>query len=293
MFANLSASLNALGSQVQYGLQQFVNEAVNQPASLPLGQGGTSGSYADPSDSIPFLLRNGTYASPLPDIPESVAAPDGTLAAALSAPIINAHWQLSRTVVVMASNKTSGDLCVGENGVPGYAKYCDDNKNMWAIVSLPTDNSQIKFIPTLGLDKLERFGLDVQAVTQASYNHYRVNGFNSKTTSRETISAVAALDPRDIKRSDVIFFNLPVCFLDLVPQLSYSQELSCSVSLLARLMNMANDTQFFTTKEENTACRLYMQVTCGCPVTPGWLYGGDEVNTFCGPPGPRPGVGVY
>jgi hypothetical protein len=47
--------------------------------------------YHNKSDDITALLFNGTFASPLPGINESLATSQGHLTAALSAPIINAH----------------------------------------------------------------------------------------------------------------------------------------------------------------------------------------------------------
>lgn len=240
LFASVSASMNALDNQIQVRLQSFVDNATNRPYPILPGIGlnplyaGTI--YVDDPTQAPSLLGNGTYAVPLPDIPESVAGPTGTLAAAFAAPAINYFWQSARTVVVKASvHSLSKDPCQGDNFFPKNNKYCDNEGNMFVLVSLPAEPDLASFGSTDALNppgfyNISNFGLNVETITTAAYNNQLANGINSNGSSSNFVSAVAAMDPRDIQLSDLVFFNLPVCFLDQVPQLTTPQELFCTVS---------------------------------------------------------------
>lgn len=237
MFANLSASLNALGSQIQESLQDFVDHAINHPPGDNFFQQWAPPLlYNEKADEIPSLLFNGSFASPLPGIDESVAAPNGYLTAAISAPIINAHWQLAKTVVVKASaTSLDGKYCDGNNYAPSFAKFCDDLGVLWAIVTIPQNLKSAQFTTTPGLEELYHFGLNVSTVSRAAYSYYKRNHFDTNNTrTPEMISSLASLDPRDIQKSDLAFFNLPVCRIDYVPQLSISQIATCAVSLKSK-----------------------------------------------------------
>ncbi|KAF7541287.1 hypothetical protein G7054_g692 [Neopestalotiopsis clavispora] len=141
MFVNLSESLNIFGGQVLDVLEDFVDSAINDtPGTTSLQQSVMATHYHNKSDEITAVLFNGTFVSPLPGINESLATSQGHLTAALWAPIINAHWQLARTIVIKASaNSLDGDYCTGNNYAPSFAKFCDKEGDLWAIVPILQD----------------------------------------------------------------------------------------------------------------------------------------------------------
>ncbi|KAF4626276.1 hypothetical protein G7Y89_g11886 [Cudoniella acicularis] len=151
----------------------------------------------------PSLLKNCAYAVPLPDIPESVTSPTGTLAAAFVAPTINYFWQSTHTIVVKASeNSLSKNPCEGDNFFPQNTKYYDDEHNMFVLMSLPTELDQTDFSTSVynppGFYNISNFGLDVKTVVMAAYNNQQANGINSNNPSSSNFaSAIAAIDPRD------------------------------------------------------------------------------------------------
>ncbi|KAF2809772.1 uncharacterized protein BDZ99DRAFT_36225 [Mytilinidion resinicola] len=210
IFVNVSASINALDQVVQNRLQAFVDGALNANLASPLEALGfaphvTARAYANDPAKIPSLLENGTFATPIPDLPESIAGPTGMLAAAFAAPVMNAFWQCKRTVIVKASaTSLSNDPCDGDNYFSKSEKYYNDDNDMYAVIMLPSDPSEIHLSAAPGsynppgFHHISSFGLDVKTITRAASNYQQRNSSASNGTPIGNLaSAIAGINPRD------------------------------------------------------------------------------------------------
>jgi hypothetical protein len=175
--------------------------------------------YVDDPNSLPNVLRDGSFAEPI----TSDVLPDSIYVSLFSAAIA-LLWRGETAVVVKISHefsKLSKPICENKDVWKGN-KYCDDQGNAYLLFRLDTswnttpwdDGIADKFKKLKGVEKLEDYRISIKTVVKASEHadsksggrpYYEWNPSNFIDHINE--------DPRN--RVEFSGFNLPFCELGL------------------------------------------------------------------------------
>ena len=256
--ANIEDFLGQLVDAVSGGFEKYINHILND---VPDDMSDEQPKYKDDPRELPLLLKDGTFAGPIPEPPESMRE---NITAALAGPGINSMWWRAG-VAIAKVNKDSLpiDPCDGDNLFPADQKYCDADGNMFVLQGPldGSDNTNPASYPVPGLDDLERWHLSIPDIVRSAYKNQNEN--QSKGPDPDAfLDNLIESSPTNVPREDYLFFTLPVCDFAKNPSTD---------SIKNAISRVCGD---FT--EENASCWFYANLNSICPCQyyngQGWPY---------------------
>jgi hypothetical protein len=207
---------------MQTSINTFVNNVLfNIPESTPgpTGTDGQTGYEYDPQQ-LPQILNSGQWAvAPPGGLPITT---ESTLSAIIASPAINSLWASAQVVVTRISTIGLGrNPCDQDVIFDQGVKYCNGD-TMYVLQAWPYDRSLESIDSTTpetvpGFDQLGDYGLSVETIAIAAENIQIAGGYFAPPPEvPEAIQTFQASDLSAPLLQDLVFFNIPVCDLDLV-----------------------------------------------------------------------------
>jgi hypothetical protein len=249
--ANLQDFLARMIRTVSSGFEKYISHIlVDKPlSSIDAGLNHKT-RYEDEPSELPQLLKDGTFAGPLPGPSESMRQ---NLTAAMAAPGINAMWARAG-VVVAKVNKTvlPIDPCFGDNLFPAQWKVCDGDGNMFILQGAldGEDKTNPSSYNTPGVSELSRWNLTVYDVITSAYKNQNDHG-SKGPKPEDFLNQLLKDSPTNLARENYLFFSMPVCDFAKNPN---TETIRKSVSDICGKF-----------EEKNAMCWFYVHLNSLCP----------------------------
>lgn len=216
--AGAQTILANLTGTIENAIYIYANNTLN---SVPQAASSTWDYSSDP-EGLVQIFWDGTFAAPLDN---TLLPVDTDIESFLASPVINYLWSTQDTFIIIINNDVSANIC-NANIYPGQS-FCDDSGALHVILQWSLSESYAsggnfeeetnlvisQVDQVQGYNNLSTYGLTLQDVDAASNYWQNLYGYNGIPDNTEIISALTSSPIVDL--SQLYYFNLPVCSLDL------------------------------------------------------------------------------
>lgn len=215
-FADVTAYLSDASSTLQETLQDYARHVLTDTLENDRDNGIR---YIDDQTGLPYIINDGSFAESIPvdRLPDSIYA-------SLYSGAITELWNKDQIIVVKipADESVLDAPACDESGPFVGRRHCDEDGNSYVLLRYPelgsvvpppwTDEAKSAWMDFNGYDKLEDYGLSIEAVVGATEHAYQRNGEQSGYEwDAETAAEFLMEDENNLVQ--FVTFNFPFCDL--------------------------------------------------------------------------------
>jgi hypothetical protein len=209
--ASVTDFLSRMIRDVSAGFEKYIKHVLtDQPISDDDATKNHKPRYQDDPAELPQLLKDGTFAAPVPGPSDDMRK---NLTAAMAAPAINQMWARAEVVVaIINKDHLPIDPCVGDNLFPATHKHCSDDGNM-IVLQATRDvkgSKDPKKYEVGGIEELGRWNMTINDVAQSAIKNQNEHG-SKGPKPEDFLDKLVKDSPTNLAREDYLFFSMPVC----------------------------------------------------------------------------------